>query len=192
MYNRIRENISRRVSLSAQELVEIENCARKVALKKKSRLLHSGEVCNYLVFVNTGAVRSFSADNKGVEQIVQFAFEDNWVSDLYSYVSEAPAILSIESMEDSELLLFYKEDMEKLYQTIPALERWMRLLLQNAYVRLQRRLVLSLSMPAEERYAELLQSYPDILNRVPLIYIASYLGITPESLSRIRRQLSAK
>lgn len=178
--------------LTEPEFQEIESLAKQVTIKKKSRLLTEGEICNYAVFVNKGCLRSFSVNSKGVEHIVQLAFEDNWISDLYSYVSELPSILSIESIEDCELLLFYKKDMELLYEKIPAMERWMRLLLQNAYVAVQRRLNASLSITAEERYAELLHSHPDITNRVPLIHIASFLGITPESLSRIRRQLSVK
>lgn len=192
MYERLRHNISRKVTLTNSEFEAIESVARKVSLKKKTKLLTEGEICQYTVFVNKGCLRSYSVNNKGAEHIIQFAFEDNWISDLYSYVAESPSLLTIESIEDSELLLFYKGDLENLYNKVPMLERWMRLLLQNAYVALQRRLNASLSITAEERYAELFYSHPDIASRVPLIHIASYLGITPESLSRIRRQLSGK
>lgn len=192
MYDCLRHNIKQRVLLSDQELEEIEAVAKQVMLKKKSHLLAEGGICNFLVFVNKGCLRSFSVNSKGAEHIVQFAFEDNWISDLHSYLEEKPATLYIESIEDSDVLLISKEDMERLFHNIPALERWMRLLLQNAYVAVQRRLNNALSITAEERYAALLRFHPDIATRVPLIHIASYLGITAESLSRIRRQLSNK
>ncbi|BAV09766.1 cAMP-binding domain of CRP or a regulatory subunit of cAMP-dependent protein kinases [Filimonas lacunae] len=192
MYEQLRQNITRKVSLTNSEFEQIEAVVKPLSIRKKSRVLTAGEICNYTIFVNKGCLRSFSVNSKGVESIVQFAFEDNWISDLYSYVSEAPSLLHIESVEDCDLLLLYKEDMENLFNKIPMLERWKRLLLQNAYVAVQRRLNSSLSVTAEERYAELLHSHPDIANRVPLIHIASYLGITPESLSRIRRQLLTK
>ncbi len=192
MYDCLRHNIKQRVLLSDREFEEIEAVTTQVLLKKKCSLLTEGTVCDFFAFVNKGCLRSFSVNGKGAEHIVQFAFEDNWISDLQSYIEEKPATLSIESIEDSDILVIRKEDMERLFHSIPLLERWMRLLLQNAYVAVQRRLNHSLSIPAEERYAALLRFHPDIATRVPLIHIAAYLGITPESLSRIRRQLSSK
>ena len=188
MYPLLHANFISKAPLTADEFALIEAVVKPVKLKKKTKLLTNGEVCRFSVFVNKGCLRSYSTDKKG-EHIVQFAFENNWIGDLYSYITETASHLTIEAIEDCELLYMYKKDMEQLYRQIPFMERIMRLQFQNAYVAVQRRLNATLSITAEERYIALLAAQPDITQRVPLLHIASYLGIAPESLSRIRKQL---
>lgn len=192
MLERLRQNIENKVALTDEEFANIIPSFKQKQLKKKERLLSNGAVCDFVVFVNNGSLRSYTIDEKGSEHILQFAFENYWISDLFSYLAEVPSALNIEAMENTELLYISKTAMEALYHKEPKLERFMRLQIQNAYVALQKRLNATMSASAEDRYLELMQVHPDILIRVPLIYIASYLGVTPESLSRIRRQLTVK
>jgi CRP-like cAMP-binding protein len=142
------------------------------------------------VFVEKGALRSYTIDEKGNEHIVQFAIEGWWTSDMYSFITGEPSVYNIDVLEDSELLLLSNPSQEELLQKVPKFEKYQRLLVQAAYIALQRRLVLSLSQTAEEKYTRLLNTYPDIIQRVPQHMVASYLGITPETLSRIRKQIS--
>ncbi|MEM8909560.1 MAG: Crp/Fnr family transcriptional regulator, partial [Bacteroidota bacterium] len=152
-------------------------------------LLKSGEVCRHLVFIKKGILRSFTIDSRGHENIWQLAWEDNWIADLYSFIGQTPAQLYIEAIEPTELLLLSQSNLDSLYQEAPLMERFFRKLYEKAYLVAQQRIDAALHNSAEDRYRNLLEKQPNILKRVPLIYIASYLGITPESLSRIRRQV---
>jgi CRP-like cAMP-binding protein len=119
---------------------------------------------------------------------VQFSPEDWWIGDIYSFYTNQPSRLNIEALEATELFIFDKDVFEDLYINIPKMERYFRLLMQNALISLSQRVVSSLSKSASERYCEFINRYPQIEQRVPNHQIASYLGIKPESLSRIRKQ----
>src|SRR5204862_1258831 len=162
-------------------------------LRKKQWLLQEGDVCKYVAFVEKGLLRSFTVDDKGHEHIAQFAFEGWWIADQVSFLTGEPSEYNIEALEDCELLLLTKPAEEKMLEKIPKLERYFRILLQNSLIATQKRLVSSLSQSAEERYSELINACPDTLpQRIPQHMLASFLGITPETLSRIRRQMSVK
>jgi CRP-like cAMP-binding protein len=161
-------------------------------IRKRQYLLQEGDVNKYAAFVEKGMLRSYSIDNKGNEHIVQFAFEGWWISDPYSFLTGEPSTYTIDALEDSELLLLTKPAEEQLMERLPKLERYFRLLLQNNMISSQRRLVGSLSQSAEERYFDLIGSCPTIPKRVPQHMMASFLGITPETLSRIRKQISER
>ncbi|RFM30356.1 Crp/Fnr family transcriptional regulator [Deminuibacter soli] len=193
MYALLRENLSRKANFTEEQFEQIEQAVQEeVRVKRKTKILSEGEPCNNIWFVLQGCFRTYTIDAKGLEHVIMFSFQDNWVNDLYSFTTGRPTLMNIEAIEDSVAIRFSKEGFEHLYAAVTPLERVMRLQIQNAYIALQRRHYATLSSSAEERYAELLQSQPGISQHVPLIYIASYLGITPESLSRIRKQLSLK
>jgi CRP-like cAMP-binding protein len=192
MYELIKDNLNQKVNLPEEDFRTFTSLLKFRKLRKRQYLVGEGEVCEYIAFVNKGMLRSYTETRKGEEYIVQFASEDHWLSDLYSFLSRRPALYNIDALEDSEVLLISRENLELAYERIPGMERFFRLLLQNSYVATQHRLVASLSQTAEEKYLSLLEKHPSILQRVPLHQIASYLGITPESLSRIRRQLLEK
>ena len=159
-------------------------------LRRRQYLLQEGDVCKYVAFVEKGMLRSYTIDDKGSEHIMQFAFEGWWISDHFSFLTGEPAVYTIDALEDSELLLLSKQAEEQLLQKIPRFERYFRILLQNSLIAAQRRLIGSLSQTAEERYNDLITGCPTIPQRVPQHMMASFLGITPETLSRIRRQVA--
>ncbi len=159
-----------------------------VTIKKKKDLLVSGQICKYLYFITNGCLRSFYIDSKGVEHIYQIRMDNNWISDLESFFSQSPSKYNIEALEDSNLLRISHERMEQLLIEIPSLERYFRILFQKAYINALSRLNATMWETAMDRYNEMLKENPEVFQRVPLVYIASYLGITPESLSRIRKQ----
>ncbi|WP_423147492.1 Crp/Fnr family transcriptional regulator [Rubrolithibacter danxiaensis] len=192
MFELLKANVNRRVQLTDAEFETVSGFFKVRVLKRKEYLLTAGDISYFSAFVNKGCLISYYLDEKGIARVIQFAIEDHWVGDLYSLITHKPSEIYIEALEDSELLILSANDQEKLYQEVPKMERMFRLLVQNAYVATQRRLNSALSISADERYLELLKKYPGITQRVPLAHIASYLGITPESLSRIRKQLVKK
>ncbi|MEJ7683074.1 MAG: Crp/Fnr family transcriptional regulator [Segetibacter sp.] len=149
-------------------------------------------MCKYTAFVEKGILRSYTVDNKGAEHILQFALEGWWVADLYSYLTNEPSLFNIDALEDCELLLITKSSWDVLLQKIPAFERYFRILIQNNLIATQRRLMGSLSETAEEKYIKLIKTYPDCVQRVPQHMIASYLGITRETLSRVRHEMASR
>jgi len=161
-------------------------------LKRSEFLLRAGEVCRYSAFVAKGCLRLYSIDEKSKEHIVQFAPENWWISDMESFFSGTPSNYFIDALENSEVLLIDKVSQDQLYKKIPIIALFFQSLLQNRQSATHRRIISSMSAPAEDRYLEFLKTYPSLAVRIPQHMIASYLGITPESLSRIRKQVVAK
>lgn len=158
-------------------------------LRRRQYILQQDDLCKNLIFVEKGILRSYSVDSKGNEHILQFAPEGWWISDIYSFLTGEAAVYNIEAIEDSELLLISKSSLDELYERVPKFERYFRLLTQANMVATHRRLTASLSDSADEKYLRLLSAYPNIVARVPQHMIASYLGITPETLSRVRKRI---
>ncbi|RYF98599.1 MAG: Crp/Fnr family transcriptional regulator [Chitinophagaceae bacterium] len=182
-------NFNKYARLTEEEFDQVEKLLSKRIVKRKRTLLAEGDISRYIYFIEKGAMRSFTVNKDGVEHVVQLAIEDHWIGDLYSFVTQVPGNINIEAIEDTEVWLLPHHELEILYGQVPTLERYFRQLFQRAYVVLQQRFNLTLSHNADERYRVLIKDHPQIAARIPLIYIASFLGITPESLSRIRRQL---
>ena len=158
-------------------------------LRKRQYILQQEDICKNLVFVEKGMLRSYNVDEKGNEHILQFAPEGWWISDIYSFLTAEPSVYNIDALEDSELLLISNSALEQLYEQVPKFERYFRILTQANMIAMQRRLTSTLSSTTEEKYLRLLSAYPDLISRVPQHMIASYLGLTPETLSRVRKRI---
>jgi len=159
-------------------------------LRKRQYFLQEGDVCKYQAFVEKGLLRSYTVDEKGNEHILQFASEGWWMADLSSYLTNEPSFLTMDAMEDSELLLLSRPSWEQAMKDLPTLEHYFRIIIQNHLVATQKRLLQSLAEPAEEKYHRFLKTYPECVQRMPQHMIASYLGVTRETLSRIRKRLA--
>jgi len=192
MFSLLKKHINSRVLLTEEEFNICTKFFISKKLKKHQFLLNEGDVCKYIGFVNSGCLREYKIDNKGVEHILQFAIEDWWVSDLNSFLTGLPANYNIDSLQDSEVLLLEKSAREELLKNCPKMERFFRLLIEANHIATQQRIADSLSASAEERYLKFIKTYPKLIEQVPQNQIASYLGITPQSLSRIRKELTYK
>ncbi|HBQ58668.1 MAG TPA: cyclic nucleotide-binding protein, partial [Balneolaceae bacterium] len=149
-------------------------------------LLQEGDICRELAFIEKGALYSYTVDSSGNKHVIRFAFDGWWMANLHSFFTGKPTRLNIEVLEDSELLVLDRKNHDVLLEEIPAYERYHRIIVQNAYVALQLRVENALGLTAEEKYARLIEQNPEFMNRVPLNLVASYLGMSPETLSRVR------
>jgi CRP-like cAMP-binding protein len=190
MFDRLHSHILRRIQISDEDFQKCVKYFIPKKIRKHQFLLNEGDVCRYLAYVTKGCLCQYSVDAKGEEHVVEIAIEDWWTADLYSFLTREPGIYTIEALEESEVLLLDRSSHDTLCDTFSKFDRFFRLLLQNNYVATHRRITSALSLSAEEQYLALIKQYPDIVQRVSLAKIASYLGITPQSLSRIRKDLS--
>lgn len=192
MTKSLQKHIREFVDISDEKLEKYCEAFVSQKIKKKNFLLTEGSICEFEGFVVKGCFKVFHTDRNAAEQILYFAIENWWISDIDSFVNGIPSKLTIQALEDSEILLISRESKEKLYQEMPEVERLMRLKFQRSIIALQRRIIDNLSKSSEERYIEFLQEYPETAKRLTNIQIAAYLGVTPESLSRVRRKIVKK
>lgn len=190
MYELFFQNFNKKVPISVQDQETIKSFLTPKKLRKKQYLLQEGDVCKTIAFVEKGTLRSYSVDETGDENIIQFALEGWTIADLYSFLTGEQATYNIDALEDSELVLISKQAHEELLKTMPAYETYTRLQITGAYLAMQKRLTSVLSLSAEERYTSLTVTYPDIVQRVPQHMIASYMGLKPETLSRVRKKIA--
>jgi CRP-like cAMP-binding protein len=177
-------------SLLTESQVElIQNAFVPKKLRKRQYLLQEGQVSKYGAFIVKGAMRQYSVDDKGVEHIVNLFIENWWAGDRESFVMLTPSVYNIDAWEDTEVLLITKADFLNLYNSIPAIVEMGRKMDERNSIATQRRLNASISFPAEKRYADFINKYPEFLQRFPQHMIASFLGITKETLSRIRKSM---
>ena len=192
MFELLSQSIKEKVSIKDDEFDFAKTLFIPKKLRKRQYLLQEGDVSKYTAFVEKGMLRTFTVDEKGNELILQFSMEGWWAGDLYSFLTEEPSQFHIEAMEECELLLITKSSWDTLLNKVPAFERYFRILIQNSLIATQRRLMSSMSESAEEKYTKLINNFPGCLQRIPQHMVASYLGITPETLSRIRGQMSER
>ncbi|RZJ51785.1 MAG: Crp/Fnr family transcriptional regulator [Flavobacterium sp.] len=184
--NLILKNIAKHISLDENEIIYFLSLLKEKKYPKKSIVLEEGEICRSINFVQSGTLRAFYRDSQGKESTIMFAIADWWITDMSCFINQQPAILNIETIEESHIFHLQKEDLDDLYLKIPKFERFFRIIMQNAYIREQERVIQNLSLSAEQRYHIFLKKYPQIVKQITQKQIASYLGITPEFLSMIR------
>ena len=178
------------ISLNKLEKELVIEKFRPRLYRKKQYVLQEGDICMQMNFVVRGCLRMYKIDDKGGTHILQFAAENNWITDLGSFYTEKPSELTIDALEDTMLLVIGHDDLITLYTQAPKFHRIFRVLIENSYVSLQKRLLLTISSVAEDRYQYFIDTYPHLANRLPQTQIASFLGITPEFLSRLRNKRS--
>ncbi|MCW3090918.1 MAG: hypothetical protein JWP81_1987 [Ferruginibacter sp.] len=184
--------ISRYVSLSTEESTQLVSALTTKKLRRKQFLYQEGDIIKHAVFVTEGCLRSYSIDKNGFEHILQFAPPGWWIGDMHSFISQQPGILNIDAVDDSEILLLPKTELEILYAAIPKLERFFRLIAEKALATYQHRLIDNLSLSAMERYNNFCQLYPSLIECLPQKHVAAYIGVTPEFLSKMLNQIPLK
>ncbi|WP_244518858.1 Crp/Fnr family transcriptional regulator [Parapedobacter composti] len=192
MFAPINEYANRYGNFSSEDLAFFDSLLKPRSVKKRQLLLREGEICDFEAYIIKGCIRNYYIDESGSEVILQFAVEDWWVSDIGSFHERKPSLLYIEAMEDSELLTLNPVRKEALLARVPQFERMFRLMVQRHVSAMQQRLFRTMAKTAEERYIDFMKQYPGIAMRVPQHYIAAYLGMTPEFLSKVRRRLATK
>jgi len=176
--------------LSEAERELVAGRATQRQIKRRQMILQEGFTCRHYTFVVKGCFRMYAIDDRGIEHNVQFAAENDWIADIGSFHSKKPSKLFIEAIEPSEIIQIEQQDLYFLYLNIPKLDRIFKVIIENKFVELQNRVLQTISSTAQQRYLYFLEQYPRLANRLPNTQIASYLGITPEFLSKIRKGLA--
>lgn len=184
----ILKTISQYITFTKGETEFFLSLLRQKKIRKKQFLYQEGDICKYTTFVNEGCLRTYAIDNSGTERVFQFATEGWWIGDIESLKNGTPTMMNTDALEDSEILMISKTDMELLYEKIPKYEHYSRMILENAYIAHQQRILHNICFPAAERYRLFTQKYPQWVERLPQNQIASYLGITPEFFSKMKSQ----
>ena len=189
LFEGLRTHINRFVKMSDEEFDLGTTLFTPKKLRRRQYLLQAGDVCKWAAFISKGCLRQYSLDAMGGEHILRFGIEGWWMTELESFQSHAPAASNIDALEDSELLLISNDSLEKLSAAKSAWNRYYRETLSKAQIASFMRITDLVGSSAEERYMTFTTMYPDLFQRIPLHQIASYLGITPQTLSRVRKQL---
>ncbi|GGH75581.1 Crp/Fnr family transcriptional regulator [Phaeocystidibacter marisrubri] len=184
------ESITAVVDLAPEEQSKIEAAFHPHLLKKGDYFIQSGEVCNRIAFVEHGQIRVYYSDESGDETTCHFAGKHEFTSSLTSMLTRAPSKDNFVALENTKLLIIERDAMDQLCEDIPQLHIWRRVLVENIYIMMERRLSMMRNQSAQKRYETMIRENPDIILNVPLQYTASFLGITPQHLSRLRKQIS--
>src|SRR5215510_4236444 len=178
--------------LTEKEIEAIKDVYAPKKLRKHQYFLQEGDVCKYFGFIIKGAMRQYTIDDKGTEHIERLGIENWWMGDRESWMMLTPSVYNIDAWEDTELLVVTRADMLNLLHRIPALNKVVNVMDERHAIALQKRITASISLSADKRYTDFVNRYPELLQRFPQHIIASYLGITKETLSRIRSHAARK
>lgn len=192
MFEAINKYAARYISATQKDISLFNSLLQYKKVPKKTFLLQEGEVCRFEAYINAGCIRTYYINETGTEVTLQFAIEDWWVSDIASFHEQKPSRMFIETLEDCEVLVLTPASKDTLLKEAPCFERMFRLMVQRNLSRLQERLFQTIAKTAVEKYLDFLERYPTIPQRVAQHYIASYLGFSPEFLSKVRTKLTRK
>lgn len=187
-YTLFLEHLRKNVRLTPEEETQLLSKLQERHIAKKEFLYKEGDIHTGQAFVLSGCLRSYSVDASGIEHILQFAPPGWWIADINSLKNQIPSSLQIDAIENSSLLFLSRTHMEALYASIPMLERFFRLLLENSLITYQKRLLDNLSLSARERYENFCKLYPGLIMELPQKQVAAYIGVTPEFLSKMLNQ----
>lgn len=189
IYTSILNHLNKVITLSESEQLEFTSILEEIKISKKNFIIEPGDLVDSEYYVVSGCLEAYYLDETGDKHIIQFAVEDWWISDFEAFFNKVPAKLYLETIENSTLLAINRDALEILYTRIPQFERFFRIKTTNAFVSLRTRILSTLQKSGKERYLEFCETYPKIEQRVPNYHIANYLGLKPESLSRIRKEV---
>lgn len=194
MEHQIRQHIERTLACSVSDTLSalFKELAFEKSFDKGDFLAEAGEHCRYQYFILEGSCYSFYVNEKGDKNAIQFALESHWITEAASYFTNKPSVFSIQALEPTRAMLLNRQNLELLCQSYPLCDRYFRILMQNSMSQLHYRIAVTTSENAEHRYVEFSQNYPQLIQRIPQYLIASYLGIAPQSLSRIRKELATR
>jgi CRP-like cAMP-binding protein len=192
MYERYFQHFNEKVPLTEDEQEFIKNYLTVKKLRKRQYLLQEGDVCKCVAFVEKGGLRLYRVNEDGSEHIVAFALEGFFITDLYSFLTNETSTYNIDAIEDSELVLITRSASDELRKLSPKYQEFIFQATSEAYIQSEKRITSTISLNLEERYKELTANYPDIIHRIPQHMIASYMGLNPETLSRVRKRISIK
>ena len=192
MDNLLLQNIAKHIELTQEEQQIVLSKFETASYKTKTILLEQGENGSCTYFVNKGIIRNYTVDDNGAEHIISFASPGWWIADMYSFLAGKPSHSFIEVIDDAEVMIITRENQDLLYESVPKLERYFRILIENSLIANQQRLIDKLSLTAEGRYENFQKKYPDVKNCLPQKHIASYIGVTPEFFSKMKSKLLKK
>lgn len=188
MLPKLIEHIKKYVELNDEQTQLVLANMKPITLKKKAYLLKEGQICSSLYFVEKGCLRYFFINDKGTEQITQFAIENWWISDYMSFDTQSPSQFYIQAIENTEVYVFDYHNQENVFNLLPQLERYFRLVLLKAYSAAQMRIKYLFDFSKEESYQHFASKFPEFVQRIPQYMLASHLNLTPEYLSEIRKK----
>ena len=187
MYQLLKENITKLVNISDEDFDAFTKYLKPIKVKKRTKLLEQGQKPESMYFVNIGLLYTYHLSSDGEQHVVQIAKENYWVGDISGHNDNPSSNFNVEALENSELLELEFNDFKKVCEEIPIFERYFRLLIQNAYYHVLNKIVLTDIQSAEEQYFKIMENNPDLILRTPQKIIASFIGIKPQSLSRIKK-----
>lgn len=190
MYPKLIHHIQSYIKLEEHQIETIYKYFKRLNLKNKEFLLEEGQICRSYFFIEKGCTRMFFYTNKGAEQITQFALENWWITDYFSFADQKPSEYSIQAIEKSEIIAIDYQSLEKLLKEVPIMERYFRIIMQRGLAASQFRMKLLYDLSKEELYLHFNSHFPEFIQRIPQYMLASFLGLTPEYLSEIRKKKS--
>lgn len=178
--------------LNSKEIEILTSFVKIKKVKRRQFILTEGETCKHYTFILEGCFKMYKTDAKGQEHNLQFSIENHWISDMGSFHNDTPSELYIEALEKSTIVQIKKKDLLHLYINYPKFDRYFRVLVEKAFINLQTRVLQNISFTAEERYLYFIEKHPALTHRISNVQIASYIGVTPEFLSKIRKNILSK